>query len=158
MGTYTNRLTTQPATGGPTYECVGRFGSTCLTPTPRWRSKTRLTWAAPVLPVTLSVQWRYIGGSDPDVNSSNLFLNDGLATDTADRIVAYNYFDLSGTWKVKDGLLFRAGVNNIGDRDPPVVDANNLALAGPPYGNGNTFPGVYDSLGRTFFLGLTADF
>ena len=158
VGTYTNRLTTQPASGGPTYECVGRFGSTCLTPTPRWRSKTRLTWAAPVFPVTLSFQWRYIGGSDPDVNSSNLFLNDGLTPDTADHIVAYNYFDLSGTWKVRDGLLFRAGVNNIGDRDPPVVDSGNLALAGPPYGNGNTFPGVYDSLGRTFFLGLTADF
>ncbi len=158
VGTYTNRLTTQPATGGPTYECVGRFGSTCGTPTPRWRSKTRLTWSAPVVPVTLSFQWRYIGGTNPDVNSSNLFLNDGLSQDTADHIVAYNYFDLAGTWKVKDGLLFRAGVNNIGDRDPPVVDANNLALAGPPYGNGNTFPGVYDSLGRTFFIGLTADF
>ena len=158
VGTYTNRLTTQPASGGPTYECVGRYGSTCLTPTPRWRSKTRLTWVAPVFPVTLSVQWRYIGGSDPDVNSSNLFLNAGLPQDTADHIVAYNYFDLSGTWKVKDGLLFRAGVNNIADRDPPVVDADNIGLAGPPYGNGNTFPGVYDSLGRTFFLGLTADF
>ncbi len=158
VGTYTNRLTTQPATGGPTYECVGRYGLTCLTPTPRWRSKTRLTWVAPVLPVTLSVQWRYIGGSDPDINNANLFENAGLPLDTQDHISAYNYFDLSGTWKVKDGLLFRAGVNNIGDRDPPVVDSGNIGLASPPYGNGNTFPGVYDSLGRTFFLGLTADF
>ncbi len=158
VGTYTNRLTTQPASGGPTYECVGRYGSTCSTPTPRWRSKTRLTWMAPVVPVTLSLQWRYIGGSNPDINSSNLFLNAGLPQDTADHISAYNYFDLAGTWKVKDGLLFRAGVNNVTDRDPPVVDADNIGLAGPPYGNGNTFPGVYDSLGRTFFLGLTADF
>ena len=44
------------------------------------------------------------------------------------------------------------------DKDPPLVDTNTLGISSPPFGNGNTFPGVYDSLGRTFFVGITADF
>ena len=108
--------------------------------------------------MTLSLRWRYIGGTNPDVNSSNLFLNAGLPQDTVDRLPAYNYFDVSGTWKVRDNLTLRAGVNNIADRDPPVTDSGNIGLSDPPFGNGNTFPGVYDSAGRTIFVGLTADF
>jgi outer membrane receptor protein involved in Fe transport len=56
---------------------------------------------------------------------------------------------------VKDGFTVRAGVNNIFDKDPPIVA--NAADAGV-VGNGNTYPGVYDALGRTFFVGLTAKF
>jgi outer membrane receptor protein involved in Fe transport len=79
--------------------------------------------------------------------------------DPADgRIHAYNYFDLSFTYKVKDNITLRAGCNNLFDIDPPVLDANNIGISGPPFGNGNTFPGVYDSLGRQIFVGLTANF
>ncbi|MGF2526099.1 hypothetical protein ACQUW0_27720, partial [Ralstonia pseudosolanacearum] len=73
-------------------------------------------------------------------------------------IPAYNWIDLSGTWKVRDGLTFRAGVNNVFDKDPPILDSNNYPISGSPFGNGNTFPGTYDYLGRTIFVGLTADF
>ena len=44
------------------------------------------------------------------------------------------------------------------DKDPPVVDQLNFGLSAPPVGNGNTFPGVYDALGRVFFFGITADY
>ena len=74
------------------------------------------------------------------------------------KIKAYNYFDLAGTWTVRDGTTLRFGVNNVFDKDPPIVDTNNFGVSSPPFGNGNTFPGVYDSLGRTFFVGITADF
>jgi outer membrane receptor protein involved in Fe transport len=157
VGTYTAELSSQPVTGGGAYNCAGLYGITCGTPTPSFRGKTRLSWTLP-MPVTLSVQWRYIGGAAFDGNSSNVLLNDGVGFDTVDKISAYNYFDLAATWRVQDNLTLRAGVNNVGDRQPPVVDSANLAAAGPPYGNGNTFPGVYDSLGRTFFFGLTANF
>jgi outer membrane receptor protein involved in Fe transport len=53
---------------------------------------------------------------------------------------------------------FRAGINNIFDNNPPVIDTGNLGLSVLPFGNGNTYPNVYDSLGREFFVGLTADF
>jgi outer membrane receptor protein involved in Fe transport len=66
-----------------------------------------------------------------------------------------SYFDLSGNWRVKEGLTVRAGVTNIFDRDPPI---SALAAEQVGVGNGNTFPGVYDALGRQFFIGLTAEF
>jgi outer membrane receptor protein involved in Fe transport len=47
------------------------------------------------------------------------------------------------------------GINNITDRIPPIAGST---VAGPPYGNGNTYPQVYDALGRYVFLGLTAKF
>ncbi len=39
--------------------------------------------------------------------------------------------------------------------DPPIV---NQTLAGAPFGNGNTYPVVYDALGRKIFLTVTAKF
>ena len=40
----------------------------------------------------------------------------------------------------------------------PLPHSNNFPASGPPFGNGNTYPGTYDSLGRMIFVGLTADF
>ncbi|HEY5106406.1 MAG TPA: TonB-dependent receptor [Caulobacteraceae bacterium] len=162
-GTYTDEYVFQPSPRIGQYDCVGLYGATCGTPTPRWRHKARITWETPFDNLAISLQWRYISGVRPDISSSNpllagragVFNND---TDPIDRIKAFNYFDLSATWRVKDGVNLRAGVNNIFDKDPPVVDQSNIGLASPPFGNGNTFPGVYDSLGRTIFVGFTADF
>lgn len=52
----------------------------------------------------------------------------------------------------------RAGINNILDNRPPVIDTAILGLSGLPFGNGNAYPNGYDSLGRELFIGLTADF
>ena len=161
-GTYTDEFIFQPSPLIGQYDCTGYFGATCGTPTPRWRHKARITWETPFDNLAISLQWRYISGVRPDAESTNPLLF-GLGTfaggvDPIDRIKAYNYFDLAATWRVKDGVNLRAGVNNIFDKDPPVVDQSNLGLASPPFGNGNTFPGVYDSLGRTIFVGFTADF
>ena len=40
------------------------------------------------------------------------------------------------------------------DKDAPLV--SQASLGG--FGNGNTFPGTYDYLGRQLFVNLTADF
>jgi outer membrane receptor protein involved in Fe transport len=45
-------------------------------------------------------------------------------------------------------------MNNAFDKDPPVIAAGLLSS----FGNGNTYPGVYDPMGRTLFVGLTMDF
>jgi outer membrane receptor protein involved in Fe transport len=57
---------------------------------------------------------------------------------------------------VSKGLQFRGGINNLFDKDPPVVDSAGYSISGPPFGNGNTYPGVYDVLGRTMYVALTA--
>jgi outer membrane receptor protein involved in Fe transport len=40
------------------------------------------------------------------------------------------------------------------DRDPPLTSQSGPSI----FGNGNTFPQVYDALGRRVFVGLTAKF
>jgi iron complex outermembrane receptor protein len=164
VGTYTDKYITEPATGAGTYDCAGLYGPVCSTnaatgPIPKWKHKFRATWTTP-WPVTVSLDWRYISHVKFDANQSNIFLADPLGrTDVVDaKIKSYNYFDLSGTWRVRDAVTFRAGVNNLFDKDPPFLDSTDFPAAGPPYGNGNTYPGTYDALGRTIFVGLTADF
>ena len=58
---------------------------------------------------------------------------------------------------------FRLGVNNVFDKQPPLVtsgnanrDGSNLCPTGPC--NGNTYPATYDALGRYLFAGVTLDF
>jgi iron complex outermembrane receptor protein len=166
VGTYTEHLITTPVSGPlsvGSFDCAGLYGAVCGTPAPKWRSKLRITWTPSNLPITLSGQWRYIGGVGLDINQSNPLLQggDSCCFDTVPseaHIQAYNYFDFAGTWRVKDRYTFRAGVNNVFDVGPPLIDTGNLGLSVLPFGNGNTYPNLYDSLGREFFFGVTADF
>ena len=64
-----------------------------------------------------------------------------------------NYLDLSGRYQVLENVSFRAGVNNVTDEDPPLS-----SVVGTAPGNGNTYPQVYDALGRYIFFGATVDF
>ena len=63
-------------------------------------------------------------------------------------VVAGLWYSLVST--MRDNLKFRAGVNNIFDKDPPVQ--------GLSQGNGNTYPQMFDSMGRYLFAGFTVDF
>ncbi|MBS0295660.1 MAG: TonB-dependent receptor [Proteobacteria bacterium] len=148
VGTYTQTQDNQPSPTAAVIHCAGMFGPQCGTPTPKWRHKFRTTWTTPWR-MALSADWRYIGGSTATVGGPNMVNK---------HIEAFNYLDLSGTWNFRDGMQLRAGVNNLFDKKPPVLDSSNLGLSSPPFGNGNTFPQVYDALGRTFFIGITADF
>lgn len=158
VGTYTEAYVDQPVSDGGTYDCAGLYGSDkCGLPIPKWRHKARLTWEPPY-PFTLSLEWRYIGATDFDGNSSNAFLHENIYNAIDGRLPAYSYFDVTATWRIRDGLTARMGVDNIADKDPPTVDANAYPASSAALGNGNTFPGIYDALGRTFFFGITADF
>ena len=49
-------------------------------------------------------------------------------------------------------LNFRIGMTNIFNIQPPVVGG---AAGSSGTNSGNTFPNVYDALGRTYFAGVT---
>ncbi|HXV01768.1 MAG TPA: TonB-dependent receptor [Caulobacteraceae bacterium] len=157
-GTYVHKLTTTNL-GSPTYDCAGLYGLTCGTPTPRWRHQFRISWTTP-WNLTLSAAWRYLSPTNLDFNSSQQVLQvaapDTLPTDA--HVPAFSYFDVSFQYKFRDRYTFRGGVNNLFDRTPPIVDTNSFGISSPPFGNANTWPQVFDPLGRVLFLGLTADF
>jgi outer membrane receptor protein involved in Fe transport len=165
QGTLLNKYIDQPYTGGTTYDCAGLFGPICGTSGglaspvfPKWRHKLRVTWSTP-WDIDVSLAWRYIsavtyeGNQDP--NGPNASLSNGFYDYADARIGAYNYFDLAAAWAVRPGINLRAGITNLFDKTPPVVDSNNLGVSAPPFGNGNTFPQVYDALGRVMFVGAT---
>ena len=154
VGTYLKDLLTQPLPGFGTYDCKGLFGYTCGEPSPKWRHQLRTTWLVPgPNDATLSLAWRYFGGTSLSTLSQNEFLN-GTPSIINRKIKPYNYIDLTGTISFDKKLTLRAGINNLFDKDPPAIAAGILAS----FGNGNTYPGVYDPLGRTIFIGATVEF
>lgn len=152
VGTYLIEQVSQPVPGGGSYDCKGLFGYTCGQPTPEWRHVARLSWMSEG-DFTASLSWRHIGGTTLSSLSDNSLLG-ADRTVVNSKIEAYNYFDLSLTQVIDKGLTLRAGVNNMFDKDPPILDSGLLQS----FGNGNTYPGVYDALGRTIFIGATANF
>ncbi len=143
------------------YDCVGLYGPICSSGDDpglnfRWRHNARLTWDTP-WDLAVSLNWRYLSAVKLDFNSSQPALNGG-SYDAYDAVIpAYSYLDLSLAWRVLNNYMFRVGVNNIFDKDPPIN--SDLAIYGVNGGaNGNVYTGTYDSLGRILFASLSARF
>jgi len=158
VGTWLDTLTTTTTPLAAPIDCKGLYGPTCGTPSPSWRHKMRFTWTSP-WDFALSLDWRHIGSASLDFcEKGGTFPNNCNTGGPDQHIAAFDYFDLSGTWTLHTGIELRAGVDNLMDKSPPVLDSNVFAISAPPFGNGNTYPGVYDSLGRTVFIGVTAKY
>src|SRR4029079_16590515 len=105
----------------------------------------------------ISGRWRYFSAVDLDTLSTDHDLQPGApaAAPANARINAQSYFDLALSARITDKYNFRLGANNLLDSEPPVSGQEVTPL---PFGTGNTFPQVYDSLGRFLFAGITVDF
>jgi len=118
-----------------------------------------MTWTTP-WDVDFSANWRFLAGTKLDGNSNNPLLHKNYCSDpgvtcadVADATINdFWYLDLGADWNVRTGVDLHAGVNNVFDRLPPTLTTNALPTGA---GNDNTFPGTYDSMGRTFFIGAT---
>ncbi|MGH8148701.1 MAG: TonB-dependent receptor domain-containing protein, partial [Steroidobacteraceae bacterium] len=154
-GTWLQHNTSTPFPGAVSYDCAGLFGITCNDGVnPRWRHTLRVNWATP-WKVLLSAQWRYIGESAFDNNSSNPSLQyeeEGAYDVINAHIPGYSYLDVTMVVHVTNGIRVRLGCTNLLDKDPPLLGADisdETAM--------NSFPS-YDTLGRQVFAGFTADF
>lgn len=178
IGTYLDKYRTDNGITQP-YECAGYYGPVCSvggtvnsgSTLPKYRSKTRLTLQMPS-GIGISGQWRYFGkvkaettqqanqsvGAPGNVgNPASPLFNPGK------KISAFSYFDLASTFAIGENFNFRLGVNNILDKQPPLVTSGNAGVTGSnlcPTGpcNGNTYPATYDALGRYLYAGITLDF
>ena len=150
VGTLLLDQTSEPLPGLGTYNCKGYYGYTCGEPNPTWHHVARVTWMLPD-DASLSVAWRLIDRTKLSSLASGTL--SGVGSEINSHIPTYNYFDLAITKSFAGGLQLRAGVNNVADKDPPAIAAGILES----FGNGNTYPGVYDTLGRTIFIGATVD-
>jgi iron complex outermembrane recepter protein len=112
----------------------GNYGSL-----PRWKSVTTVGYLRDIWSVGL--RWNYIGAMRSLFTVSD-------PTSTTPGTSAYNLFDVFGEWELDKHVTVTGGVNNVMDRQPPVVD-------GVP---GNTDPSTFDILGRSFFVLVSAKF
>jgi iron complex outermembrane recepter protein len=157
-GTFLKDATQEPVKGFA-FNCVGLHGANCGVPTPEWRHKFRTTWETP-WNFDIAATWRHIGkvsqeGTDSNPQLANVDAETGeLLVQPKDRTLGQrNYLDLAASYYITKKITLRAGVNNLLDRDPPLS-----GLVGAGVGNGNTYPQVYDALGRRFFFNVTAAF
>jgi iron complex outermembrane recepter protein len=133
--------------GAVPFDCAGLFAGNCVSSlttavNPEWRSRLRFGWETP-WNVDLALTHRYISAVDQQ----------GAAANRIDRhLGAESYFDLFGSWNVSDMAQVRLGINNVLDNDPSI----NASVG--TTGNGNTYPQVYDALGRYIFGGVTVKF
>ena len=151
-GTLLKKNITEPIPGLGEFDCTGLHGANCGVPSPKWRSKFRTSWETP-WNLDVAVTWRHIDKVSQEGTSSNAQLaNSGIAP--ADReLKAMDYIDLAASYAVTKKIMLRAGINNLFDKDPPIS-----GLVGAGFGNGNTYPQVYDALGRRVFFNLTVKF
>ncbi len=122
-----------------TIDCAGKFGQTCGNPYAKWRLSTRATYSTG--PMTVSVLYRHLSAVKDD---------DSATTYAVERIKAYDYFDLTAAFRIKDGFTWSVGVNNLFDKQPPILGDNQQQA--------NTYPSTYDPYGRAFFVSTNVKF
>jgi outer membrane receptor protein involved in Fe transport len=169
IGTYLHKYQVNNGLEGGIYDCAGFYGPTCSgatvassAPMPKWRHKMRVGFQMPN-GIGLSLQWRYIGKVTAETLQNNETLHGDFNFDPGLHIGAQSYFDLASTFTIGNHLNLRFGVNNLFDKQPPLVTGGNAARGGSnlcPAGpcNGNTYPGTWDALGRYVYAGATVNF
>jgi iron complex outermembrane recepter protein len=159
-GTALRSLATTPVPGQGSYDCAGYYGDVCGGSDPKWRSVLNITWSTPWDALDLTLRWRYFGSQTTEQLNPSKYLAGISFFPPLAHIPAYNWFDLSATFNIYKNVRLQLGVNNIFDKDPPLVTLADCSTASPAGANcnGNTFPGVYDAMGRYLFAHITAQF
>ncbi|MCV2362346.1 TonB-dependent receptor [Paucibacter sp. DJ1R-11] len=130
-----------------TLEQAGYYGTDVGTPYAKTRFSQRATWTFG--DYSLGYNWRYIGESE--------IQQDKVAANKAEytKLKAVSYIDLNGSWQAMKNVKLSLTVNNLFDKQPPFTATG----VGPGSANfGNTFPGVYDVIGRRFTFSAQAAF
>lgn len=127
-------------------DCKGLYGTSC-DPVAELRWVQRTTWS--YNDFTFSALWRFTDAVEVEpVEADSVF-------EPFQTIGSYSYWDLTGTYVFAENITLSLGVDNVFDKEPPVVGNE----AGDTSSNsGNTFPSNYDMLGRIYRLGLTFKF
>ena len=144
-GTWVEQFDQELSPGAPIDACAGTWGGVCGRPRPEWKHVFNTIWTTP-WNIVANLSWRYIDGVDE-------YALDRFSAGSQhyiDMFVQYTptFIDFGQT-------TLMMGVNNVMDNDPPV---SGYTADVEVYGNGNTIPGTWDSLGRFFFFGISQKF
>lgn len=161
--TYTEQNLFQATPLSINRECVNFYSINCGTPQPDIFVNTRLTYSSPSRDTDISLLWQYLANTQIEPRAPNPQLPVGEPTTGGPanvfpafaRIPAFSYFDLALRQRVMDNITATLTVSNLFDKQPP----NTGNQAGTSSTNsGNTFPTLYDPLGRRFVFGIQMNF
>jgi len=141
IGTYylKKETTTIPDDPETRWDCAGVANDYhCWAKTPEWRHIASATFDSGGF-WSVTGRWRYYG---------DIWYEDETDQIARKNLKAQNYLDLSAVLRFMGTHDLAFGVNNVLDREPPLV-------GGWQSTNANTLAGFYDTLGRFLFTNVT---
>jgi outer membrane receptor protein involved in Fe transport len=136
----------QTTAASPVVDCKGFYGTSC-DPVPEFRSIFRINYL--FNDFDASLLWRHIDDMDAQEGEAMALFEEFRSVDSQD------YFDLSFGYTWNDMVRFQALIANIADEDPPILGDNTGSTRA---NNGNTFPSMYDTMGRVYNLSVKVSF
>ena len=130
----------------PVVDCKGVYGTSC-DPVPEFRTTLRTQWYREDFDASLL--WRHIGSMDIQTNESAAAFPEFRSVDSQD------YFDLTFGYNWNDTIRVSLLVANVFDEDPPILGNETGSTA---FNSGNTFPSLFDTMGRTYSLNAKLSF
>lgn len=155
VGTYILEQESSPLPGVPDteFDCAGLINESCRTQD--WRHIANVRYSRDSWSVNL--RWRHFGSVAYEDTRGNPIVPEGPDDDVTDRLLSarggiggYNYIDVSGSLALADNIDLTLGINNIADKEPPLVGVDNATNANAP--------GGYDQLGRFIFSSINVRF
>lgn len=130
----------------PVVDCNGKYGTTC-DPVPQYRHTMRAGWNKGMLDA--SFLWRRIGSMEAQANEAAALFP------AFQQVDAQNYYDLTFGAQMTDNVYFSALITNIANTEPPILGNETGSTS---FNSGNTFPSIYDTLGRVYAVSLKLSF
>lgn len=163
-------------------DCTGYYSTNCTNPRSKWKWNTRLGFESG--PFMVSVLWSHLsavslepynataitplttpqpGGPNPALTGTATVVLGGVTytVPTAGiqpqfrSIAAHDYFDLAIRFDASENLQLTVTVDNLLDQGMPNVGSG---VGGTSFNNGNTFPTLYDPIGRAYTVGVRLKF
>jgi outer membrane receptor protein involved in Fe transport len=127
-------------------DCLGYYSVACGAPNYKQKFSQRTAWN--MGDFSVGYNWRHVSAVDVEPGSGNWFA-------PYRSIKAYDYVDLSASWRATKNVRLNLSVTNLFDKAPPEV-GNTIGTTST--NSGNTFPQNYDVVGRYFTIGATLTF
>lgn len=142
LASYVDKYAIQTLQGADYSEYAGTIGNGQISAGaishPRWRTVSNLSYDQEEF--GLNLRWRWI---DKMSNAANV----GISGATAPGVAPVSYIDANARFNINPAMVFRVGVLNLADKQPPEWT-----------GEAATDSNLYDVIGRRFFAGVSVNF
>jgi len=140
----TNEFLTTPTSA--VVDCKGVYGTSC-DPVPEFRATLRANWM--LNDFDASLLFRHLGSMVAQESEAMALYEEFRS------VSAHTYMDLTFGYVWNDMARISLLVSNVFDEDPPILGNETGSTS---FNSGNTFPSLFDTMGRTYGLSLKLTF